>query len=139
MSVWELNKQSFNEKNLAVMAESLYLINLLLLPGIAFIVLVWLYKGQHASAPPLARGHLEQTLVASVWAGALLIGGILLIILLGSFQTGMTLVIALIYLVVCHSTLVLLGVFGLSKAMAAKPFRFPLLGRAVSVLRSPSS
>lgn len=139
MSVWELNKQSFNEKNLAVMAESLYLINLLLLPGIAFLVLLWLYRGQHASAPPLARGHLEQTLVASIWAGALLIGGILLIILLGGYQTSTTWVMVVIYLVVCHSTLVLLGAFGLSKAMAAKPFQFPLLGRAVSVLRSPSS
>jgi hypothetical protein len=139
MSVSEFNKRSFDEKNLAVMAESLYLINLLLLPGIAFLILLWLYSGQRASAPPLARGHLEQTLVASVWAGALLIGGILLIILVGGYQTSTTWVVMIIYLVVCHSTLVLLGVYGLSKAMAAKPFQFPLLGRTVSMLRSPSS
>jgi hypothetical protein len=139
MSVWELNKQSIDNKNLAVLAESLYLVNLLLLPGIGFLALLWLYKGQYANAPPLARGHLEQTLVASVWAGGLLIGGLSLIILFGGYQVSMTWVIALIYLVVCHSTLVLLGVFGLSKAMAAKPFQFPLLGRAASVLRSPSS
>jgi hypothetical protein len=138
MSVWDANKKPFNEKNLAVMAEFLYLINLLLLPGIAFLILLWLYQGQRDRAAPLARGHLEQTLVVSIWAGVLLIGGILFIILIGGPQTSITWVVVITYLVVCHSTLVLLGAFGLSKAMAGKPFQFPLLGRAVSLLGSSS-
>lgn len=140
MSAWDAKRGSTaTGKDLAVLAESLYLINLLLLPGIAFGILIWLYRRRYDNAPPLARCHLEQALVASIGAGALLIGVNLLILLLGGYQTSMTWVVLIIYFVVCHSTLVLLGALGLSKAMAEKPYQFPLLGRGVHLLRSVSS
>lgn len=140
MSAWDAKRASASMgKDLAVLAETLYLINLLLLPGIAFGILVWLYRRRYDSAPPLARCHLEQTLVASIWAGALLIGINLLILLLGGYQTSMTWVVLIIYFVVCHSTLVLLGAFGLSKAMAGKTYQFPLLGRTVHLLQRAMS
>jgi hypothetical protein len=113
---------------LAVTAEALYLVNLLLLPGIAFIALVWLYLRYRATAAPLAANHLRQTLVASLCAGVLLIAANLIILLLGGYQAPYTWVVLVIYFTVCHSALVIAGMFGLSKAMAGQPFWFPLIG-----------
>ena len=115
---------------LAVLAESLYLINLLLLPGLAFVVLLWLYVKYENYSPPLASCHLKQTLVASVWAGLLLILINGVIITVGGYQAPYTLVIAILYFTTCHSLLILLGILGLAKAMAGKLFRYPLLGPA---------
>ena len=56
-------------RRLAVLAESLYVLNLLLLPVIAFIILLYLFLRHRRSAPPLARNHLEQTVGASLWLG----------------------------------------------------------------------
>ena len=57
----------------AVAAEILYLVNLLLLPGLAFIALLVVYFRHIKPAPALARCHLRQTLSASLWAGGLLL------------------------------------------------------------------
>ena len=118
-------------QGLAVLAESLYLANLLLAPGLAFGVLLYLY-GKHAvAAPPLARCHLRQTLSASLWAGALLVLVNLLILLLGGYRAAYTWLVVILYFVVCHTTLVMLGIIGLAKAMAGQCYRFPLVGRPI--------
>ena len=41
-------------QSLALAAESLYLINLLVLPGLGFLALLWLYFRRRANAAPLA-------------------------------------------------------------------------------------
>jgi hypothetical protein len=117
-------------QSLAVTAEALYLTNLLLLPGLAFLVLAILYLRHAASAPPLARCHLRQTLAASLWAGALLLLVNVAIVLLGGYHVPATWVLVILYFVTCHATLVLLGVLGLAKAMAGASYRYPLLGRS---------
>ena len=68
---------------IAVAAESLYLVNLLLAPGLGFAALVWLWWSNRGSTPPLAAAHLAQTLSGSVWAGILLVVVNGLILLLG--------------------------------------------------------
>ena len=113
---------------LAVLAESLYLINLLLLPGLAFVILLWLDVKYENHSPPLASCHLRQTFAASVWAGLLLILINGIIISMGGYKAPYTWVIAILYFTTCHSLLVLLGIFGLAKAMAGKLFRYPLIG-----------
>jgi len=115
-------------KNIAIAAESLYLINLLLLPGIGFVLLVWLWWKYQVSAPPLARCHLWQTLSASVWAGMLLIFVNGLIMFTGGYQSPGVWVIVILYFTTCHSVLVLLGVIGLTKAMSEQGFHYPLIG-----------
>ena len=114
---------------LAVTAEVLYLANLLLLPGLAFLVLLVVWNRHRHSAPALARCHLRQTLAASLWAGALLVIANAAIILLGGYHQPSTWVIAILYFTLFHSTFVLLGVLGLAKAMAGKAFVYPLIGR----------
>ncbi len=114
---------------LAVAAESLYLANLLLLPGIAFLALAWLHIKAAPDTPRLATAHLAQTFSASLWAGGLLVAVNGLILLLGGYQGAHTWVLVILYFTVCHSTLVLLGVVGLAKAMAGQCWRYPLVGR----------
>jgi hypothetical protein len=114
---------------LAVAAESLYLANLLLAPGLAFAGLVWLYLTRRRGAPPLAVAHLDQTLSASLWAGVLLVGVNAAILVLGGYDGPNVWAVVIVYFTVFHATLVLLGTLGLAKAMAGQCWRFPLVGR----------
>lgn len=116
-------------QSLAVWAETLYLANLLIAPGLAFLMLLWLYFKRNADIPMLAVCHLRQAISASIWAGALLVIANIAIILLGGYAAPKTWVIVIIYFTTCHSTLVLLGVLGLAKAMAGQKYIYPLVGR----------
>jgi uncharacterized Tic20 family protein len=116
-------------EGLAVAAESLYLANLLLAPGLAFAGLVWLHLTRRRVAPPLAIAHLDQTLSASLWAGVLLVGVNAAILLLGGYDGPNVWAVVIVYFTVFHATLVLLGILGLAKAMAGQCWRFPLVGR----------
>ena len=80
------------------------------------------------AAPPLAAGHLRQTLSASLWAGALLVLVSLAVVFLGGLDRPATWALAIVYFVTCHAALVLLGALGLARAMAGQAFRFPLVG-----------
>lgn len=114
---------------LAILAEALFLANLLLLPGICFLWLGYLYFKHRHTAPPLARSHLEQTFIASIIGGILLVVANLAILWLGGYQSANTWVVLILYFTTVHSTLVVLGMVGLSKAMAGSEFRFPLIGK----------
>ena len=128
-SALEREPETAPGQELAVAAESLYLANLLLLPVLSFAALVWLYLGQDRETPPLARAHLAQTLAASVWAGVLLVGVNVVILLVGGYDGPNTWMVVIVYFTVFHSTLVMLGILGLAKAMAGQCWRFPLVGR----------
>ncbi|HEB57125.1 MAG TPA: hypothetical protein ENI98_12645 [Gammaproteobacteria bacterium] len=115
-------------QTLAVLAEGLYLANLLILPGLSFIILLFLYLKYRVEAPPLALNHLAQTLRASLWAGAMILLVNLGILLGGGYDSAWTWVTLIIYFTSIHATFVLLGMLGLSHAMAGKPYRFPFFG-----------
>jgi uncharacterized Tic20 family protein len=118
-------------QNLAVLAEALYLINLLLLPGIAFVLLLGLWLKYKDSAPALARQHLKQTTFVSMIGGFMIIVLSALILALGGLNWEWTWVILIIYFTCVHSTLVLLGMYALIKAMNGQTWRFPLIGPAI--------
>lgn len=113
---------------LAITAEGLFLANLLMLPGISFLILVWLRWRYHHAAGSLARCHIAQTFFVSLW------GLVLLVVLSAAFiawvgpHSQWTWVVVIIYFTCIHSTLVLLGVFGLSRAIAAREYVYPLIG-----------
>ncbi len=116
-------------QRLAVLAEALYLANLLVLPGVAFLVLGIVFMRAHSKTPPLASAHLEQTLTASLWAGVLLVFVNLLILALGGYRAPETWVVLIVYFTVCHASFVLLGMVGLAKALSGQCWRFPVVGR----------
>lgn len=112
----------------AILAESLYLLNLLLLPGLAFIGLLIL-NWRTSDDSPVAVAHLQQTIAASLWAGGILVGINLMIIALGGYQAGWVWVVVILYFTLCHATLVIFGAYGLAKAINGQCWRFPLVGR----------
>lgn len=114
-------------RTLAVAAEALFLANLLLAPALAFGVLAWLWHTRR-NAPPLAANHLRQTFWVSLWGGALLVTVTLGFALLPGLDPAWMWTAAVIYFTCVHSTLILCGMFGLARAMAGKPFRYPLIG-----------
>ena len=117
-------------QGLAVTAEALYLVNLLALPGIAFAILLWLYWRYRNNAPLLARCHLRQTVVVSIWAGVMLVIVNAVIIFLGGYAAASTWVVVILYFTTVHATLVLLGTLGLARAMAGKHYHYVLVGAA---------
>lgn len=122
--------QTPSDQVLAVTAEALFLLNLLLTPGIAFLILVWLrwyYKDQ-AKTSILVRCHFAQTFFVSLWGGVLLVIASLIIVALGGLHSEWTWVVVIIYFTCIHSSLVLLGVVGLSRAMASREYTYPLIG-----------
>lgn len=119
-------------QGMATVAEVLYLLNLLLLPGIAFLVLLFVYLRYQSSAAPLAVCHLRQVFSASIWAGVMLVLVNAGIIFLGGYASPYTWIVVIIYFTTIHATLILLGTLGLAKAMAGKHYHYPLIGRTCS-------
>lgn len=115
-------------QSLAVLAEALYLANLLLAPGIAFAILLWLWLKHKEDAPPLARRHLRQTTFVSLYGGILIATLTAVFIAFGGLHWEWTWVLVIMYFTCIHSTLVTFGMFGLAKAMAGQPWRYPLIG-----------
>ena len=123
--------RDWDGRRLAVKAEALYVLNLLLFPLVAFLVLLFLYRRHHATALPLARNHLEQAVGASLWLGAffVMLGMFIYVLdMLGIDEVTLWMIVVITFTIV-HATMVLLGVFGLSRAMAGKCYRYPLVGR----------
>jgi uncharacterized Tic20 family protein len=116
-------------QGLAILAESLFLANLLVLPGLSFLALAWLFLRHARTAPALAQNHLYQAFSASLWAGVLLVLINLVIILLGGYRGIHTWVIVILYFTFVHSTLVIVGMVGLAKAMSGQSWTMPLFGR----------
>lgn len=128
----EVDDSQFDDipgQDMAIAAEVLFLINLLVLPFFGFLGLLVLYIRFHKTAPMLARCHLAQTMSASLWGAVLLLAVNGLILLLGGYDAPSTWVVLVLYFSTCHSTLVVLGVIGLAKSMAGRQFRYPLIGR----------
>lgn len=115
-------------QSLAVVAETLYLVNLMLAPGLAFLILAWLWLTRRKDAPALARCHLEQTFFVSLWGGVLIVVANAMLFLVFGWDWEWTWVIVVLYFTAVHSTLILLGMVGLAKAMAGKPYVYPVIG-----------
>jgi len=109
-------------KSLAITAQSLYLVNLMLAPGLAFVLLLLLYWFNRGRADALAMNHLSQTVGVSLVGGGL-------IVVAGGLDSGYIWMVVILYFILIHSSLILMGVMGLVKAMDGQHYVFPLIGR----------
>ncbi|MDP3638995.1 MAG: hypothetical protein Q8R51_16565, partial [Azonexus sp.] len=91
-------------RELAVIAEALYLANLLLVPGISFAILFWLWLKNRHSASPLARQHLKQTTFVSLYGGLLIVILSTIFLTLGGLDWEWTWVMVIMYFTCIHST-----------------------------------
>ncbi len=116
-------------KSLAITAQSLYLVNLMLAPGLAFVLLLLLYGFNRGRADALAMNHLSQTVGVSLVGGALIVVASAVLLLLGGLDSGYIWMVVILYFILIHSSLILMGVMGLVKAMDGQHYVFPLIGR----------
>ncbi|MBT8126811.1 MAG: hypothetical protein KJP15_04955 [Gammaproteobacteria bacterium] len=129
------DERSAAGQSLAVLAESLYVANLLILPFLAFAVLVVVYLKKHQQAPALAKSHLDQTVFASVSIAIMFVvcaGSVLLLRSWGMEDVGVWMIVVIVFTII-HATMVLLGVLGLAKAMAGKCWRYPVFGKKLPI------
>lgn len=102
----------------AIIYQSLYLSNLLLVPIISFVLLVY-YLYQDKALSNFSRIHLIRSIQISAVAGVFLgIGPIFYI--LYSDQFSASVMVAMFYFVTLHAGFVLMGIFNLARAMAKK-------------------
>jgi uncharacterized Tic20 family protein len=129
----QLDGQDIEGKNSAILIESLYVANLLILPGLAFMALLYLFMTKHDKLPVLAKSHLEQTISACVWIAVMfLIASTTIMIMRFSGVEDVTLwMIVVILFTMLHASMVLLGIVGLSKALSGKCYRYPVFGKAM--------
>ena len=124
-------------QGLAVVAETLFLLNLLVIPGLAFIILALIWFRLEKEAPPLARQHLRQATWVSFWGGLLIVVFSGIILLAGGLQSEWTWVALILYFTCIHSTLVLFGMYALIKALNGQVWRYPLIGPTVDGEKTP--
>jgi hypothetical protein len=107
----------------AVTPIAWYLLNLLAIPGIAFLVLIWLFvSSSHANE--LRRAHTRAALYMSILGFVLISSGVgagwVLFGNTGNFWT-----LALVWAIVLHTGFVLWGIIALAQAMSDKKPYFP--------------
>lgn len=132
-----LLKEVMPGPQLAILAESLFLANLMIIPVLGFVLLVALWLKKRDTATPLELNHLEQTVFTSIWGGGILVGVCVAIFVLGGFDNPVSWVVGVLYFVCFHATLILMGVIGLNRAMLGKRWRYPILGPALSDAPAP--
>ena len=134
-----INRSPSPSGKFAVIYQSLYLANLLLLPGVFFLVLLYYFKqskqqkkinGEHAKNSSgnnevwlrnlgIAKIHLIRSIQLSVLAG-LLLAVIPSLVIYFSAELQTSIMVGLVYFVTLHAGFVLLGMFNLARAMANK-------------------
>lgn len=110
------------QKRLAVTAPALYIVNLMFLPGLAFLALAWLWLTRRKTAGELARHHLDLAFYGSVVAGVLLVCVNLVIVLLGGLDNPTTWIVLILYFTLVHASLIVLGMVALIRALAGQHF-----------------
>ncbi len=109
----------------AIIYQSLYLSNLLLIPLASFLLLVYyLYKSQPSRAKPtfisnFNRIHLIRSIQISALAG-LMLGVAPVFYILFSSQFDASVMISVFYFVTLHTGFVLIGMLNLARALAKK-------------------
>ncbi|WP_353539958.1 hypothetical protein [Colwellia sp. KU-HH00111] len=109
----------------AIIYQSLYLSNLLLIPlGSVLVLLYYLYQARpHRASPKILtnfnRIHLYRSIQISVLAGIML-GVAPIFYILYSAEFDVSVMITVFYFVTLHACFVLIGMLNLARAMAKK-------------------
>ena len=122
------NSSANEDYTLAIVAECLYLINLLFFPGLAFMVLSLVYFKYKHHPSAVVRCHLKQTFVASLWAGVMIVFVSLTIVFIGGLDEPGTWLVGVLYFLSIHAALVFMGAFGLARAINNQHYHYHIIG-----------
>ncbi|ABC31117.1 hypothetical protein HCH_04413 [Hahella chejuensis KCTC 2396] len=99
----------------------LYLVNLLALPGAAFLILLgWYWRSRRRRAPAALQSAQAIALTGALINGALLVV-IPLFVLWLSDREPMTVTLVLVYWLAAHGACVVWGVYALTRENAGRP------------------
>lgn len=108
-------------RQLSVVAQALYLSNLLLLPGLSFLALLYFFKVYRHSFG-LGKVHLVRALQLSMVNGIFL-GLLPITYIIWSEAGSVAIMLSLFYFICVHAAFVLLAMLNLTRAMVGKlPF-----------------
>ena len=114
---------------MAIAAEAFYVTNMVLAPGLGFLMLMMLYF--HCSskkAPAVALNHLRQTLAATFWTTIIAAVFLGLIVATGGYPSPWFWTLLTSYFLVFHLPLTAFGVIGLGRALGGRSYHYPLFG-----------
>ena len=115
--------------DLAIAAEAFYIVNMVLAPGLGFLMLAAVYPYCKKKRPPnITMNHLRQAISATVWAGIALTVFVVLIWLTGGYPSAYFWPLVGIYFLFVHIPMSIIGVIGFGKALAGENYRYPLIG-----------
>lgn len=114
-------------KRIPVILQGLYLMNLLALPILSMIPILYLCKKHWQSEDLVIRCHTRQVIATSIWFAIVVIGGSLLFWLFGRHGPGLWTML-LMYLIIFHTTFVMIGLVGLAKAITDQTYQPYLIG-----------
>ena len=114
----------------AIISETLFLANLLLIPVIPFLILFSMYQKHKHNPDSLAFNHIRQNFIASIWAGIFIVCVAGTFYFLSDISEAATWTIIITYMTCVHSVFVMYGIYGLSKAMGGYKVKFPLIGKS---------
>lgn len=116
-----------NHTNIAILAEALFLANLLLIPVVPFLALYSLFLKHRREPGSLAFNHIRQTFIASLWAGFFIVIVAAVFYFVSNISAAATWTVIITYFTCIHSLFVMYGIYGLSKAMAGQTVKFPFI------------
>lgn len=109
--------KGLSQQNLSIIAQSLYLANLLAVPIISLMLLCYLFFKNKSLG--LARIHFIRAIQLSL-LNLILIVGVPLAYIYISSQRDDSLMLALFYFICVHTAFVMLGILNLARAMVKK-------------------
>ncbi|MBB5018152.1 hypothetical protein HNQ59_001437 [Chitinivorax tropicus] len=116
------------DKQIAARAALWNLLNITLLPGLAFALLVMLARLHWQHGTPWVRGHVRGAVATSIWSGVLLVAVSALLVWGIGWDQPATWVALILYFTCCHSALILFSLYAWSRAAAGKAMRYPWPG-----------
>ncbi len=131
-----MNDQNYQEKYrhdyTGAVAEAFFMANLLFI-GVFYLILWAFYFLAYKNASKISKNHIKQALLTSTITT--LIAGILAVIAYTTtgFASVQALIMAEVYLMVIVPLFMVLGIFGFTKAINEKNFKFPLIGKLLGV------
>jgi uncharacterized Tic20 family protein len=115
--------------DLAIASQAFYIVNMLLAPGLGFLMLMALYPYCKRRRPPkIAMNHLRQAIAATLWATVIVVIFLALIWFTGGYPSPYFWPLLTIYFVFFHLPMSYVGIVGLGKALSGENYRYPVIG-----------
>ena len=125
-------KEKYTHDYTGAVAEAFLMANLLFI-GIFYVILWALYFIAYKNASQVSKNHIKQALWASTLSTTIAVALAGIALMTTGFASVQALIMAEVYLMVVVPLFMVLGIFGFTKAINEKNFKFPIIGRLLGI------